>query len=378
VLKVASVAESDSTVSVRLSVRDTGIGIPPDRCEAIFESFTQADGSTTRRYGGTGLGLSISRQLVRLMGGEIGLQSEPGVGTTFWIDLELRKQRSNAASIALDASLAGLHVLVVDDNATNRRLLSEFLRGWGCRPADVSDGTAALAAVEAAQASDPFQLILLGMQMPEMDGVQVAAALKCDPRSAAVPIVLLTSMGAAESRSNDFAAVLAKPLRQAQVREVLSRIVGTSAPVEPPRTAVAAGSGHELYVLLAEDNVVNCRVAKHMLGRLGCRVDVVGDGQAAVEAVAERPYDVVLMDVQMPTMQGYEATGEIRRRGFTTPVIAMTAHALQGDRERCLAAGMDDYVSKPIHIEALAEVLTRWGRTRSGAGAASGSARVAD
>jgi CheY-like chemotaxis protein len=216
-------------------------------------------------------------------------------------------------------------------------------------------------------ATDPFGVVLLDLQLFELHRAQIAAALASNPATAGVPIVLLASMGAAsEARGPGLGPVLVKPVRQSALRETLLRVtLGESRSAAPPRErsgcATGAGVG-ELRVLLAEDNAVNRRVAERMLARLGCRVDVVVDGLGAVEAAEQHAYDVILMDVQMPTMGGFEATGEIRKRGIETPVIAMTAHALQGDRERCLAAGMNDYVAKPIHIEALAEALTRWGR----------------
>jgi len=358
--------EREADTRVRLSVRDTGIGIPDERRSAIFDSFTQADGSTTRRYGGTGLGLTISRQLAVLMGGDIHIDSEVGRGSTFMLDLTLEKQPPDAEPTTIDVRcMDELHVLVIDDNATNRVLLHETLEGWGCRPVEVRDGAEALATLAAMAERDPFGLVVLDMQMPGMDGEQVAAAIRSNPLFAKVPIVLLSSMGITSSMpSGRFDAILVKPVRRALLFETLCRAVGRSAIAQPARrspTAEAPLPG-DLRVLLAEDNAVNRKVAQRMLVRLGCHVTMVTNGREAVEATSAGDYDLVLMDVQMPEMEGFEATLQIRRRGLRLPVIAMTAHALAGDRERCLAAGMDDYLSKPIQIDALAAALMRWGR----------------
>jgi signal transduction histidine kinase/DNA-binding response OmpR family regulator len=361
-------SESAMHATIRLAVRDTGIGIPPDRHAAIFESFTQADGSTTRRYGGTGLGLTICRQLVELMSGRISLESEPGKGSTFAVELTLEKQAA-APAPALPGTLRGLKVLAVDDNATNRRILREQLGAWGCTVAEAADGHEALAQLTQAADTAPFQLVLLDMQMPDLDGEATARLIKADPRLAAVPLVLLSSIaglrgGATAAQAMGFAAVLAKPVRQSTLLARLLAVIGQR-PVE--RTAAAAPvapAAVSLHVLVAEDNLVNQRVLLHMLTGFGHRADAVATGREAVAAAARTAYDLILMDVQMPEMDGLEATAEIRRqeavRGGHVPIVALTAHAMAQHRDRCVAAGMDDYVAKPVGRAQLAEKLAEW------------------
>jgi len=363
-LEAGVLTETATHVRLRLTVRDTGIGIPKERQHAIFESFTQADGSTTRRYGGTGLGLTISRQLTALMGGELGLASEPGVGSAFWVEIGLeREDVVEAEPLTAPASLTGLRVLVVDDFDVNRRIYCEQLRSWGCAADAVAGGAAALEALQAALGADPYRLVLLDMHMPDMDGAMTAAAIKADPRLAAVPIVLLSSIGTcsrAEMHAHGFAAMLTKPVRQSHLRDVVAAVAGGAA--RPAVSSALPARAHlGLRVLVAEDNAVNRKVALQMLARLGCTATAVEDGARAVAAVAAADYDVVLMDVQMPEMDGFEATAAIRRRGSRVPIIAMTAHAMEGDRERCLAAGLDGYLAKPVKMDELARVLAQYG-----------------
>ena len=365
VIEARAREEGDHRRIIRIGVRDTGIGIPADRLQAVFDSFTQVDGSTTRKHGGTGLGLTICRQLVELMGGQIRVESAVGAGSVFWFELPFEPALHAAPSAAPIERLRGLRVLVVDDNATNRMIVRETLRAWGCRPEEADSGAAALAALGAAAATDPFGLVILDMQMPEMDGAETAERIRADGRFASLPLVLLSSIATMRDvRTTPFAAALAKPVRQAALLRTVREIVGgQTEEVAPAAAAAVERPAESLHVLLAEDNAVNRTVALRMLKKLGCRADAVENGGQAVAAAAREHYDLILMDVQMPEMDGFEATAAIRRQvegGQHTPIIAMTAHAMEGDRERCLAAGMDDYLSKPMSIGALAETLARW------------------
>jgi CheY-like chemotaxis protein len=367
------------SVSVRFEVRDTGIGMTEEQQGRVFESFTQADSSTTRHFGGTGLGLAISRELVGLMGGELGVESEPGLGSTFWFEVPIEK--GDAGYLAAPGRLAdlkGLRVLVVDDNATNRRVLSRQIAPHGVSVACAEGGPEALRMLRAArEGGGPFDAAVIDMQMPGMDGLQLARAVKEDPAISDVRLVLLTSMGkrgddAEEVRRVGIEGYLTKPARQHELRDALATVMGRDADPaagqgDAPlvtrnvlREARAQSRGH---VLVAEDNPVNQMVALKMLERLGYRVDVVENGAEALEEVSLGNYDAVLMDVQMPEMDGYEATRRIRERedaAKRTPVIAMTAGALEGEREAALSAGMDDYVAKPVKAEELDRVLGRW------------------
>jgi PAS domain S-box-containing protein len=374
-VRVALVAETDTDVVVLFSVKDTGIGIAPEKQARMFEKFTQADASTTRRYGGTGLGLAISKRLVELMGGEIGLVSDEGRGSEFWFTIRLAKQAEAEHPAMPPAQLSGAHILVIDDNATNREVLSAQLRAWGARPEVVADGpTGLLALAEARDAGDPYAAAILDMQMPGMDGAAVARAIKADDTLKDTRLVLLTSLGqrgdAREMEEIGFSAYLMKPARQSDLFDSLSTVLAGAPVSRPTRRIVTRHAVREMRrgairILLAEDNVTNQQVALGILKKLGLRADAVGDGSEAIRALETIPYDLVLMDVQMPLMDGLEATRLVRdprsavlHRGI--PIIAMTAHAMQGDRERCLEAGMDDYVTKPISPVALAEALDRW------------------
>jgi signal transduction histidine kinase/CheY-like chemotaxis protein len=361
--------ETDFRIGLRISVHDTGIGIAGDRREAIFESFTQADGSTTRKYGGTGLGLTISKRIVELMGGGISLESAPGAGSVFHVDLGFEKLNPTRAPLSSRLeNLRGLHVLVVDDNETNRILLREQLVAWGARCQTVASGAEAVHAMNALLGSDAFGLVLLDMQMPGMSGVQTAAVLKADPRHTQTPLVLLSSVAdrgtQEEQRQRGFQAALSKPVRRQQLWDAISEVLdpGCRPRAEPSsNVAPAPPELRGLRVLLAEDNSVNQRVALRILERWGCRAQAVANGVEALREIAREPYDLVLMDCQMPELDGLETTRELRRleRGTDRrlPIVAMTANALLGDREKCLAAGMDGYVTKPIRLPELAKAM---------------------
>ncbi|QIN81618.1 PAS domain S-box protein [Rubrobacter tropicus] len=369
-------------IGVRVSIRDTGIGMAPEQQRGVFESFSQADASTTRRYGGTGLGLAISKQLVELMGGEIGVESEPGVGSTFCFFLPLRRQPAGAQATKPRADLHGLRALVVDDNATNRSILARQLSSWGVESASSADGPDALKELRgAAGRGDSYDLAILDMQMPGMDGMELARKIKEDPTLSPTRLILLTSVGqrgdGEEARDAGIHAYLTKPVRQSDLHGALAAVMGgvrepdqKEARLVTRHTLREERTGNRARLLLAEDNPVNQKVAVRMLENIGYRVDVARNGCEAVEAIShadpEASYAAVLMDVQMPEMDGYEATATIRRRereagdGRRVPILAMTANAMVGDREKAIEAGMDDYLSKPVGAEELAAVLARW------------------
>jgi CheY-like chemotaxis protein len=358
---------------LHLVVSDTGIGIPRDKQQQVFGAFVQADGSSTRRYGGTGLGLAISTQLVGMMGGRIWVESEPGKGSSFHFTARFgaaRGQPLRRLKAGL-ASLAGQRVLVVDDNATNRRILEQCFQNWSMVCVAVADGPAALQSLHAAhQAGTAFSLVLLDAQMPGMDGFAVASAIKAAPPLAGCAIMMLTSLSreadAARCRELGIAAYIVKPIFQSELLDVILKVLHTAAPADNSRgesAALSSPAESRLRILLAEDNPTNQLVLVHMLKTRGYSVTVVSNGREALEALENRRFDLVLMDIQMPEMGGFEATTAIRQReaasGGHIPIIAITAHAMKGDRERCLQAGMDDYISKPVRLEELTTKIQR-------------------
>ena len=383
-VEVGEIAAEET--ALRFCVTDTGIGIPPDKRWDIFGPFVQADASTTRRYGGTGLGLTISAQLVELMGGRIWIESEVGKGSRF--HFVARFGVLFAAAQPPAAAVANLHdlrVLVVDDNATNRRILSEILASWQMRAVPVDGGTAALATLrDAADRGEPFHLVLTDALMPDLDGYGLAQEVSRDQRLAATKLMLLTSAAGprAEQTTGKFHAELTKPVKQSDLMDAIVTAFGATATLasarQEPATGTAPARTRPLRVLVAEDNATNQKLLEALLREHGDRVTLVTDGRAAVEASGARRFDVILMDVQMPEMGGLEATQAIRAReresGGHVPIIALTAHAMTGDRERCLAAGMDAYVSKPLRpdelfaaIEQLCGPPTRRRKRRKGA-----------
>jgi PAS domain S-box-containing protein len=375
---------TEDEVTLRVSVEDSGLGIASGKLESLFDKFTQADSSTTRRYGGTGLGLAISKQLVKLMGGTIAAKSRVGIGSTFWFTLRLPLQKQPPLPTAPRVDLARVRVLIVDDNAANRLVLQEQLRGWKMRIGSCASGGEALRALrDASVADNPYQIAILDFQMPEMDGEMLGRAIKADPLLRDIQLVMLSSLGQQGDmrerlKKIGFAAYLVKPARQSELMSTLVDIWDAHCRKEPVDLISDASSlapvaefltAHSLdysfagaRVLLAEDNAVNQIVCATMLRNLGCEVDVAANGREATELVRSFRYDVVFMDCEMPQMDGYEATAAIRRQpdGKDIPIVAVTAQAMQGDQERCLNAGMDDYISKPVKQEDFAVALSRW------------------
>jgi two-component system, sensor histidine kinase and response regulator len=374
-VRIDAEAVTPDTVTLRVAVQDSGIGIAADKREIIFDAFAQADASTTRRFGGTGLGLAICRRLVKQMGGRIWLESEPGHGSTFHFTVLLRRAEGPVPRqvAAPPHALHGLPVLAADDNATNRRLLEAMLSSWGVDATVVADGRSALAALETAQAAGHvFRVALLDARMPDLDGFAVAERIRNEPGLAGVTVMLLTS----DVRSGDIARCrtlgivrhLIKPLTPSELLDAVLLALGQSAQTTPtiaPGASGAEGSSRRLQVMVAEDNAVNQVLIVRLLEKLGHVPVVTNNGQEAVDASETHPFDLVLMDVQMPVMDGLTATATIREREARhperrrLPIMALTAHALPGDRERCLAAGMDDYLAKPVKPTELAAALDR-------------------
>jgi CheY-like chemotaxis protein/nitrogen-specific signal transduction histidine kinase len=368
------------TACVQFSVRDTGVGIPAEHQKKIFEAFSQADQSMTRRFGGTGLGLTICSRLVEMMGGRIWVVSEEGQGSTFHFTAHLGVQAlvSEKARPIHPALLRDLPVLIVDDNFTNRQVLSGIVTQWGMKPTAVEGGRAALLALEAAKdAGHPFPLVLLDGQMPEIDGFTLAKQIQDHPELVRTTIMMLTSADhlgdAMLCRKLGISAYLVKPVRQSELLDLICKSLQPIAPNlgEIPRVRNAPRRADSpSRVLIAEDNMVNQTLARRLLEKRGYAVSVVGDGRAALEAVNRESFDIVLMDVQMPSMDGFEATAAIRQQeelaGTHIPIVAMTAHAFKGDQERCLAAGMDAYISKPIRQQDLyATIESLLGQSRT-------------
>jgi PAS domain S-box-containing protein len=375
-VRVSLIEENETDVLLRFSVRDTGIGIPENKIGLLFDKFSQVDASTTRQYGGTGLGLAISKQLSELMGGEIGVSSKEGDGSEFWFTTRLAKQAVKAKSLPT-ADLSGIRILVVDDNATNREILTNRLSSWGMHPSEAQDGPEALQALyRALNENEPFRIALIDMQMPGMDGESLGRTIKADNQLVDTRMVMLTSLGmigdARHLKEIGFSAYASKPIRHQDLRAVLSLALADREPAQQniasrhtARETLNRFTGRKARILLAEDNITNQQVALGILKKLGLRADAVANGAEALKALETLPYDLVLMDVQMPEMDGFEATRQIRNyksTGFNSriPIIAMTAHAMQGDREDCLQAGMNDYVTKPVSPLALAEALDKW------------------
>ncbi len=379
--------DEGKNIGLRFEIKDTGIGISEDAQRKLFRAFVQADGSTTRKYGGTGLGLAISKELAEMMGGKIGIESKLGEGSTFWFTayFEAQADQTKSEQRINTADLEGVRTLIVDDNTTNRRIFVHQTASWGMIPTEAESGAEALEILRsAADRKETFEVAILDLMMPEMDGFQLAEAIKADPIISSTRLILLPSFGKRGhgklARKTGIAAYLQKPVRQSQLYSCLVSVMCAESEnftneesprlvtkyslnkITPPNTNIEKFVS-TARILVAEDNPVNQKVAFSQLKSLGYAVEIVNNGREAVNALKKADYDIVLMDCQMPEMDGFEATAEIRRQEKGekyTKIVAMTAHAIEGDREKCLSAGMDDYLSKPVKIEMLQQMLEKW------------------
>ncbi|OGT98377.1 MAG: hypothetical protein A2079_03355 [Geobacteraceae bacterium GWC2_48_7] len=373
-------SEQDGKVKIRFEIKDTGIGIPEARRVAIFNPFTQVDSSTTRKYGGSGLGLAICKQLTELMGGEIGVECHEGHGSAFWFTACFEKQPAGTRPVFEPPSdIMGTRILVVDDNATNRKLMSTLLENWGCHYETAGDGETALVLLrDAFEQNNPFHIALLDHEMPGMDGLELGRRIMDDQFMKQTLLVMLTSIckrgDAAVLENIGFVGYLTKPIRQSQLYNCITQVIGRvkRSPEHPQaaqnivtRHTIAEAASRGARILLVEDNIINQKVAQSLLNKLGYNVDLAADGQEAVRALELINYDLVLMDCLMPEMDGFEATSVIRDQNskvlsHDVTIIAMTANAMQGDREKCIEAGMNDYLAKPVKKDELAEILGKW------------------
>jgi len=384
-INVECLSSTEKEANLRFSVEDSGIGIPEDKLKYIFEKFTQTDASTTRKYGGTGLGLAISKQLVELMGGTIGVKGSPEKGSTFWFTLPLVLDAEYAERTLPQSDLEGVRVLVVEGNQLNRRVLTEQILSWRMKTESCATGEEALMTLRTAQSNgNPYQIAILDSRLPDMTGETLGRAIKENPALKKIFLIMVTSIGkrgdAKRMTDAGFNAYLVKPVSPSQLFDALSTVWGSyTAGIPTPlitRHTIAESRAVNAsmpkrpekplhaHVLVVEDNIVNQKLALRMLELLGCRVEVASNGMEAVEKVGKGKYDLVFMDCQMPEMDGYEATRRIRHLGNSsghTPIVAMTAHTMQGDHEKCLSSGMDDYISKPIRRENLLDMIRKWG-----------------
>ena len=398
---ISLVNETTKTATIRVEVTDTGIGIDPIAQERLFESFQQADSSTTRQFGGTGLGLAICKKLVEGMGGTVGIDSQVGQGSTFWFTAEFLTQPRAAAALLPHKGLQGIHICFIDDHPVNRRLLEEYAKAWGMKAIAASSPEEGLDMIQRAQQQgEPFQIAIIDMNMPGMDGLTLARVMKANPQLAEIRLILLTSLGqrgdAKEAKAAGFSGYLTKPIRQNVLKHTLENVMGLEPtnlhhPDTPVVTRFSSLESHKIgsqRILVVDDHQVNQQLAMLMIERLGHRADVAANGQEAIDAYAIIPYDLILMDCHMPVMDGYDATKKIReaenvkRKGLGqeqekafsdtpdstplpppcshVPIIAVTANAMQGDMEKCLEAGMDDYLAKPIRMDTLQAILEKW------------------
>ncbi len=398
---------------IRFSVSDTGIGISEKKMNRLFESFSQVDGSTSRKYGGTGLGLAICKQLTELMGGSIGVDSKESEGSTFWFTVALEKQRDINDTLTVPEDIRKKRILIVDDNAVNRQVLREQLKSWGCRYGEAFTGQQAIDELRRAHGmKDPFEIAIVDMQMPGIDGEELGRQIKVDPILATTVLIMVSSMGtrgdASRLKDIGFAAYLTKPIKQSQLYDCLGATAGMFKEKERSRDnaiitrySLADDKKRRVRILLAEDDPTNQKVALNILKKFGYWADAVSNGQEIFGALEKDPYDIVLMDIQMPVMDGYAATGRIRQleleylrvksnekdigdasvprfpylaQSKRIPIIAMTAHAMKGDREKCITAGMDDYTPKPINPQELLEKIEKWtGAERNGSDSGAGN-----
>jgi CheY-like chemotaxis protein/nitrogen-specific signal transduction histidine kinase/HPt (histidine-containing phosphotransfer) domain-containing protein len=390
-IRLDLIDDSEDQCIILFTIKDTGVGIPANRQAILFNAFTQADGSITKKYGGTGLGLSISRQLVEQMDGEIGLESEEGKGSTFWFTARFlkKKKEDSLKTVKKDISLVGKRILIVDDNAPNRQLLAMILNSWHCDYDTVTNASTALdKLIRAAQASNPFDIVILAQQVPDMDGETLGETIKNDKNISATNLVMITTTGSrgdvARLRKKGFAAYLSKPVKQSILYDCLLTLSEDQRQEVEQKTGIvtrhslADSKRRDVNILLVEDNLINQQVALAILDDLGYHCDVANNGREAINCLESSTYDLVLMDCQMPEeMDGYEATRTIRSwklkagesedqlacfrsKASNIPIIAMTARAMKGDRETCIKAGMDDYISKPVNPQALADTIDRW------------------
>jgi signal transduction histidine kinase/CheY-like chemotaxis protein len=377
-IRVTLASETVSHVTLRFGVRDTGIGISMEQMDRLFNSFTQADASTTRKYGGTGLGLTISKRLAAMMGGSLHVDSTPGEGSEFWFTAAFEKQPKGKEQPTFNPEdIRGKYVLIVDDNATNRRIVRDLLKRWGCRCNEAPGGREALESLVAAvEDNTPYDMAIIDMQMPHMDGAMLGDRIKKTPAIAQTTMIMMTSIGdcgdAKRFRDIGFAAYLTKPVKPVQLFECLTTVEGMadrrknqlSSPIVTPHS-LAENKKQLFRILLAEDNLINQNVAFFLLKKLGYHVDIVNNGKEAVAALEKTNYHLVLMDCRMPELDGYGATVAIRSPGSKVinpqvPIIALTASAMKGDRDKCIAAGMDDYLTKPINALELVDMLDRY------------------
>jgi CheY-like chemotaxis protein len=377
-------AESPHRISLTFTVSDTGIGIAPDKMTTLFQPFSQADSSTTRQYGGTGLGLSISRRLAEMMGGTIGVNSDPGRGSTFWFTVTLERQRESVVPLTPAADIRGVRILLVDDNQTSRDVLKQQLLSWHCRVDDVADAEAAIAIMHGAlDNEDPYRIAIIDQSMPDIDGEGLGRMINDDPRLRGIALVMMTAIGQRGDASRfveaGFSAYFTKPYKRSHLYNCLAALLGAPLVEEAKpkklitRHTLAEEERRRFRILLVEDFPINQDVALGILDSFGFSADLAENGMEALERLEKTAYDLVFMDVQMPVMDGFEATRQIRDPNSAVlnhqvPIVAMTANAMAGDREKCVSAGMNDYIPKPIAPDDVYRVLSRFFPERKGDG----------